>query len=162
MNKHGTEESKQSVIYYGLTLARAYRNQFSPSFTKMRPSVVFFSLPALIPALVDAGMCAAWFDPGAVEGVEKCCTDLSGYWELVGDKEGACPFPNDHIDDWTTSAKPLMSNRTCPLYAWQCSPCGDVYTVTGGPTITAPATKTPEPSSFTLPPPTMYEPRESI
>jgi hypothetical protein len=28
------------------------------------------------------------------------------------------------------------------LHAWQCSPCGDVCTVTGGPTLTVPARKT--------------------
>ena len=119
-------------------------------------------LLAFIPALVDAGMCAAWFDPGAVESVEKCCTDLQGYWELVSDKEAACLFPNEDIDDWVECVRPLMSIKPRPLHAWQCSPCGDVCTVTGGPTITAPATKTTKPSSSTLPPPTMYKLQKTV
>jgi hypothetical protein len=132
--------------------------------TKMRPSVAFLSLLAFIPALVDAAMCAAWFDPEGLDGVHKCCTIISGYWDLLSDKQAACLFPNEDIDHWKACASPLMSIKPHLLHAWQCSPCGDVCTVTGGPTITAPATKTPGPSasSSPLPPPTMYGPRDTV
>lgn len=124
----------------------------------MRPSVAFFFvLLASIPALVDAGMCSAWFDPKAVDAVKKCCTEVSGDWNPVNDKEAACLFPDEVIDDWRACAKPIMSNPDkLPYYlhAWQCNEC-DVCTVTGGPTLTVPATKTPAPSS-TLASPIMY------
>jgi hypothetical protein len=127
----------------------------------MRLSTALLPLLASLPALVDAGMCVGWYDRQAAESVQKCCSSVSGEWTVISDKEAACLFPNKDIDDWTACAEPIMKNpdkRPYSLHAWQCSPCGDVCTVTGGPTLTATATKTPLPTS-TAPPTKMYESR---
>jgi hypothetical protein len=131
---------------------------------KMRHSIALFSvLLATIPNLVNAGMCAAWFDAKAVDAVKKCCTDLSGDWNPVSHKEAACLFPDEDIEAWQACAKPLMTNPNklpYSLHSWQCSEC-DVCTVTGGPTLTVPATKTPTPSS-TAAAPIMYDLRQTV